>query len=395
MDELDTLINGYMSNENSIKYSKNFLYYFATCFVINQLCVTSVYGAATQILSDNFYSNPAELSRVEKTQTIIGNLLLNPVARFNGEVLGVLGTAKSNVNDSLPYLLTGFRINDKVVVGLNITPSGYGHLSWPMDSFVAYDSTVTKVLYYRFGIQSEYQFSEKLSLGIGFNFEWNKLAELNFIVAGSGNQINKVSGLNYTGDLGIYYKINPKLFLSIAGYTQVNTYGYGTSSLGTVVNNNLSLNLTEAPVIYVGLESFIDDLWFLEGKIYWSGWPIQRNIDFTNTTTGSYVVPTDWKDVFSFQGTVRYAAMEKLGLLVSLMYETNPVPLATNAIGYPLAATGTLSGGVDFALRKDLSIQIIYSYGVFLPNSPVDNATSLGTIDAHFQAGILQFVYKT
>lgn len=221
--------------------------------------MTGVYGAATPILSDNFYSNPAELSRVEKIQTIIGNLFLNPVARFNGEVLGVSGTAKSNVNDSLPYLLAGFRINDKAVVGLNITPSGYGHLNWPMDSFVAYDSTVTKVLYYRFGFQSEYQFSEKLSLGIGFNLEWNKLAELNFIVAGSGNQINKVSGLNYTGDFGLYYKINPKLFLSIAGYTQVNTYGYGTSSLGTVVNNNLSLNLTEAPVIYVGLESFIND----------------------------------------------------------------------------------------------------------------------------------------
>ena len=395
MDELDVFIKIYKSNENCIKHSKNFLYYFATCFVINQLCATGVYSAATQILSDNFYSNPAELNRVEKTQTIIGNLLLNPVAQFNGAVLGVSGAAKSNVNDSLPYLLTGFRINDKVVVGLNITPSGYGHLSWPMDSFVAYDSTVTKVLYYRFGFQSEYQFSEKLSLGIGFNLEWNKLAELNFIVAGSGNQINKVSGLNYTGDLGLYYKINPKLFLSIAGYTQVNTYGYGTSSLGAVVNNNLSLNLTEAPVIYVGLESFINDLWFLEGKIYWSGWPIQRNIDFTNTTTGSYVVPTDWKDVFSFQGTVRYAVMEKFGLLGSFMYETNPVPLATNAIGYPLAATGTLAGGVDFALRKDLSIQVIYSYGVFLPNSPIDNATSLGTLDAHFQAGVLQLAYKT
>ena len=65
------------------------------------------------------------------------------------------------------------------------------------------------------------------------------------------------------------------------------------------------------------------------------------------------------------------------------------MPLATNAIGYPLTATGTLSGGVDFALRKDLSIQVIYSYGEFLPNSPVDYATSLGTIDAHFQAGVL------
>ena len=359
------------------------------------MSVKGAYSAATQILTDNFYSNPAELERVEKTQTIIGNLVLNPVAQFDGEVLGLLGTAKSNVKDSLPYLLSGFRINDNIVLGLNITPSGYGHLSWPVDSFVSYNSTVTKVLYYRLGFQSEYQFSEKLSLGIGFNLEWNKLAELNFVVAGRGNQINKVSGLNYTGDLGFYYKINPKLFMSVAGYTQVDTYGHGTSSLGTAINNNLSLNLTEAPVIYVGLENFISDRWFLEGKVYWSGWPIQKNIDFTNTTIGSYVVPTNWKNVFSFQETVRYSVIEKLGLLGSLMYETNPVPLATNAIGYPLAATVTLSGGMDFFLNKDLSIQVIYSYGAFLPKSTIYNASSVGTINAHFQAGVFQFIYKT
>jgi len=138
----------------------------------------------------------------------------------------------------------------------------------------------------------------------------------------------------------------------------------------------------------------VNDSWFLEGKVYWSGWSIQKNIDFTNTTTGSYAVPTNWRDVWSFQLNTRYAATEKEAILASIIYETNPVPLSTNAIGYPLAASGSISGGLDIAIQKELSAQILYSYGAFLPNSPIDNTNSLGTITANFQAAVLQFIYK-
>ena len=352
-------------------------------------------SAVSQILNDSFFQNPAELQVVNNTQAIVGNVFINPNIQFDGRSYDVSGNANSNVTDYLPYILSAYRVNKQLVLGLNVTPSVYGHLDWPIDSFVSQASTLTKLLYYRFGFQSSYQVTEDLALGIGFNVEDNGQYQLNFVVPGQGNQVNSVTGLNYTGDFGLYYKIDSKNYLTVAGYTQVDTYGHGTSSANGVVNNNLSLNITEAPVIYMGIEHFINDLWFIEGKIYWSGWHIQKNINFTNTTTGTYVVPTNWKDVWSFQATTRYAIREKLALLGSIIYETNPVPLATNAIGYPLAASGSLSGGVDISLRKDLSIQVIYSYGAFLPNSPINNANSVGTINAHFQAGVLQFIYKT
>ena len=353
------------------------------------------YGSATQILSDTFYQNPAELSLVNKSQIIAGNVFIAPSFKFQGNSFEANGSTKSNVTDYLPYMLGAYRVNEAIVIEVNITPSGYGHLNWPVDSFVSQSSTLTKLLYYRFGFQSSYQITENLAVGMGFNIEDNGQYQLNFVVPGQGNQVNSVTGLNYTGDFGLYYKIDPKNYLTVAGYTQVDTYGHGTSSAHGVVNTNLSLNITEAPVVYIGIEHFINDLWFIEGKVYWSGWHIQNNINFTNTTTGTYVVPTNWKDVWSFQATTRYAIRERLALLGSIIYETNPVPLATNAIGYPLAASGSLSGGVDIALRKDLSIQAIYSYGAFLPNSPINNANSVGTINAHFQAVVLQLIYKT
>ena len=368
---------------------------FCALLVLKFFCGEMAFCSSGQILNDIFYQNPAVLNSINKVQIIGGNIIINPNIKFEGTSYGRNGSSNSNVTDYLPYILAAYRFTEKLVLGINITPSAYGHLDWPVNSIVSQASTVTKLLYYRIGFQSSYQFTDTLALGFGFNLEDNAQCQLNFVVPGQGNQVNSVSGLNYTGDLGLYYKIDSKTNLAIAGYTQVSTYGKGTSASETLIVNNLSLNISEAPIVYLGLEHFVNDKWFLEGKVYWSGWSIQKNIDFTNTTTGTYSVPTNWKDVWSFQAITRYAIREKLALLGSIIYETNPVPLATNAIGYPLAASGSLSGGVDVALRKDLSIQAIYSYGAFLPNSPINNANSVGTINAHFQAVALQLIYKT
>lgn len=356
---------------------------------------SEAYSAVSQILNDNFFQNPAELNLINTFQVIAGNVFINPSFKFEGTSYSLNGSAKSNVIDYLPYVLSAYRVTDRLVLGFNVTPSIYGHLNWPTDSIVSQASTVTDFLYYRFGFQSSYQFTDSLAIGCGFNIEDDAVYKLNFVVAGQGNQINSVSGVNYTGDLGIYYKINNKNYLTIAGYTQVNTYGHGYSSTSALTVDNLSLNIAQAPVVYIGLEHFYSDSWLIGGRIYWSGWSILKNLDFNNTTTGSYIVPTDWKDVWSFQGTTRYVIQEKIALLGSIMYETNPVPLATNAIGYPLAASGSMSGGVDISLRKDLSVQALYSYGAFLPNSTINNSNSVGIINARFQAGTLQLVYKT
>ncbi|HVT63172.1 MAG TPA: hypothetical protein VHD33_06795 [Legionellaceae bacterium] len=46
---------------------------------------------------------------------------------FNDQTPVGSGTASSNVNNSLPYVLTAHRFTDKLVVGFNATPSAYGH----------------------------------------------------------------------------------------------------------------------------------------------------------------------------------------------------------------------------------------------------------------------------
>ncbi len=335
--------------------------------------VEKTFSAVDQSLNDLFYQNPAELTLINQVQWVAGDLFVEPKLTFTGSAPGGVGSATSKVNNNLPYLLGSYRLSKRFVLGINITPTGYGHTEWPIDSIVSTVSTKTNVLYYRSGIQFGYQLTDKLSVGAGLNLEIIHLEEVDFLIPNLGNQVNKASGYNYTLDIGLFYKINPRHSITAAAYTPVNMVGSGTSTLNTTVSRSYHLGVTEASVVYIGLQHVLSDRWSMVEKIYWSGWSIQKNLHFENTTTGSFIVPTNWIDVWSYQMATRYATTERIALLGSVIYETNPNPTVTNSIGYPLAASTFISVGLDINLVKKLSTQLLYGYGMFTPKAKINN----------------------
>ncbi len=358
--------------------------------------VATSYGAVNQSLIDTFYQNPAELSLVKQAQLLGGDLFIAPKLKFTGSAPGGTGSVTSSVKNNLPYLLSAYRITDRFVLGINITPSGYAHIDWPINSIFSSTSTKTDILYYRSGLQSSYQINDALALGAGVNLETLHLAEVDFVIPGMGNEINKSAGLAYSIDLGLFYKITPKHSLTIAGYTPVSTFGSGTSTLNSTVNHAFRMSITEASVIFVGLQHTLTDKWSLNEKIYWSGWSIQKNLTFENTAAGtSFAVPTNWRDAWSYQVTTRYATTEKIALLGGVMYETNPNPTRTNNVGFPLAASTLISAGLDISFIKTLSTQIVYGYGFLTPNAKINTSKNNGSVSAQVHAATLQFIYKT
>ncbi len=83
------------------------------------------YSAVSQLLTANFFQNPAELSQIKRLQLVMGNMFIIPSLEFTGETPLGTGTVTSHVNDALPYLLTTARPTERLVVGFNITPSAY------------------------------------------------------------------------------------------------------------------------------------------------------------------------------------------------------------------------------------------------------------------------------
>lgn len=353
------------------------------------------FAAASQILNDIFFLNPAEMSLVNQTKWIAGNLFIDSSFTFTGVSTGKQGKAHSNTNNCLPYGVGVYRLNERWVVGVNVSPSAYANVQWPYSSIVSDLSTTTKVLYYRTGIQSSYQFTDKFAIGIGFNVENNMNLELDLFRPNVGNQTNKVSGTTYTGDVGLLYKITPRHAFIMSMFTPINTLGTGTSTDNIQKTYNFRLNIIEAIVIYAGFQHQWTDKWYFSEKLYWSGWDMEKHLNFRNTTTGTYYIPTHWRNVVSVELITRYKTSEKLSLLGATIYESNANPTTTNAIGYPLAATTYLSAGVDIRLSNPLSIQLLYGYGFFAPSAKISNADAQGTVALNFQTGVVQLTYKT
>jgi len=67
-----------------------------------------VFCAVDQILSDNFFMNPAELNLINKLQLIGGGVIINPSFFFRGNSYEQYGMAKSDATDFLPYLLSAY-----------------------------------------------------------------------------------------------------------------------------------------------------------------------------------------------------------------------------------------------------------------------------------------------
>ncbi|WP_019216977.1 porin family protein [Legionella tunisiensis] len=115
-------------------------------FLLNLIfLVEKANSAVDQFLNNNFYQNPAELSRINKISFLAGNVYIKSQLNFSGTTTLGSGQVTSKTNNSLPYILTAYRITKRFVLGLNLTPSAYGHINWPIDSFVAQNSTVTKI----------------------------------------------------------------------------------------------------------------------------------------------------------------------------------------------------------------------------------------------------------
>ncbi|ARG98280.1 hypothetical protein B6N58_11760 [Legionella micdadei] len=71
-----------------------------------------------QLLNDNFYQNPAKSIKL-KFNFLAGNIFIKPKLNFTGITSLGFGKTTSKPHDSLPYILTAYRITERFVLGIN------------------------------------------------------------------------------------------------------------------------------------------------------------------------------------------------------------------------------------------------------------------------------------
>lgn len=348
------------------------------------------FAAGGQLLNSTFFPNPSAITNINTFEFIAGNLFFVPTLTFNGISHGKTGTAYSSVYDPIPYMYTNYRINDKWVVGLNMIPSIYGDLSWPIDSVVARSSIMTDVLYYRSGVLTSYQITPDLALGFGISLE-RVFSQITFMDEKFGFQRNKSSGYDYVADFGFNYKLNSKDLISLAYYTPIYKFVRGLSNAGEVKNYNYTALKVDASVVFFSLDHVVNDYWTLNGAVYFSKWSVYKYFIFCNTVSGDFVFPAYWKNVWSFLLTSKHNISDKSIFTWQVLYETNPSYSAKyNYVGFPLSSALNFSAGFEYNFYKNFYVNIIGSYGTFAPNARINNASTYGSVSANIYTGVLE-----
>lgn len=366
-----------------------FIFSFLAVFCLDTL------AAVTEMLGDTFFGNPAELTLTPKMKITAGTMYANTILDFKGTHLGNDGSAKSRANDYLPYVLLGYRYNDKLVFGFNVTPRGYGHLKYDPNSLVSSSSIETNILIYEISPRVGYQLTKTLAVGAGLDIFHSRKVDLSNDVIGQGILVNSSNGTRVGADIGLFYKLNPKNFLSLAFFSPAIFQTTGISYINTNVTHSYSQLYQDAAVTYLGLTHILNAKWTLFEKIYWSGWSIKKRFYFKNTIIGSYIVPADWKDTWSFQLGSRYAVNSCLGVLGVVNYDTNPVgSSAKNYVAYPVGSAAAFALGVDWTLQKDLTALLAYGYVWFVPKVPIRTTIDQGSISLSSNSITLQLTYS-
>lgn len=357
-------------------------------------CASKIFASGGQLLNSTFFPNPAAISSINNFEFIGGNLFFVPTLSFTGTSYGKVGSAQSSVYDPIPYLYVHYRLTDKWVIGINMLPSVYGDLLWPADSIVSTASVITNVLYYRSGILASYQITPDLSFGMGINLERNYL-EVAFMDPLLGFERNKSAGYHYVSDFGLKYRINSKDSVSIAYYTPVHYYSRGVSRASNIANYNYATLNANAAVSFVNFNHIVNELWNLKSTIYFSKWNIKKRSVFYNTVSGSEVLPTYWRNVWSFLFASQHILSDKISFAWDVLYETNPVSkFSYNYVGFPLASALNFSANFEFNVYKNIFVKVIGSYGTFAPNARINNANNYGVMSANIYTGALEGTYK-
>jgi len=359
-------------------------------FILLLFITCNIFAAGGQLLNSTFFPNPSEIAKINKFELISGNLFFVPTLTFNGSSHGKTGSAYSSVYDPIPYLYTNYRIDDKWVVGLNMIPSVYGDLSWPVDSVVSNGAIMSDVLFYRSGVLTSYQITQDLALGIGINIE-RLFSQITFIDKTVGFQRSKSSGYDYVTDFGLNYKLTSKDLISLAYYTPIYKFVRGLSNASGIKNYNFTALRVDASVLFMDYQHTVNDYWKLKGAVYFSKWSVVKKIILYNNVSGDIILPAYWKNVWTFLLTSKHNITDKSIFTWQLFYETNPASSARyNYVGFPLSSALSFSAGCEYNFYKNFYVNIIGSYGTFAPNARINNASSYGTIAANLYTGVLE-----
>ncbi|KTD16584.1 OmpP1/FadL family transporter [Legionella jordanis] len=346
------------------------------------------------------YSNPAELFKVKKNEFWIGGTGFYADIQFSGSVLNFnsfqydSGVSASRRFSLLPYGRIANRINDKLVLGVDVTQPFHSNLIWGRHEVTRYASTETLMTDTDVSPRFAYSIIPQLTVGAGLNFNFLKDNETNWALPINQTQydtlINRSSSMGIGWDAGAYYIINKSNFLGITRYSSIKQRTRGESLFNGNVNNNLSFTFNFPPTTVLNYVHMFNQKWLASGQIFATEWAINQFARINNTAAPppfgpNFVFTMHYGTSWAYSAAVRHQYSEHLGLTLIGLIDDGPERDRLRTINFPSDTQYFLALAADYHLSKMTTVELLY--GHVISNTNINNFLPLNGRDMPFTTG--------
>lgn len=343
-----------------------------------QSLFSNAWAAGYQRFYNITYDNPANLKSVKQADIILGDSWINIRYSFNGTNGPYVGQAISHQADNYPYGRLAFRIDQKLVIGLDVTHLVYANIQYPINSIIQSNSTETIFKDVDFGPRFSYEINPDITIGAGLNVEKIYNAQINFVKSPFGNVVNKGSSWAYGWNGGLVYVYSPKTNVNISYYSQIVQDIPGVSTWGPIVNTNFRfVNIPIPAVISLGANQIVTEKLSMNLVLRYQLWSIFNQLIMDNTALNQHSVAiTNYNNSWISQLIGRYKWTDSFTGLGGVEYDSSPVATPYRGVVFP--AYSLIAGmiGGEYTINKHFSTKLIYAQA--FSNPPIDKLGPVG-----------------
>lgn len=331
------------------------------------------------------YNNASELFKTKKGQFIFGGTGAYADLEFTGSVLNlntppVYGSGRSNSSrfTVLPYGRLAKRLNEKVVVAVDVTEPFNSNLNWGTDTFTRYANTENYLTDVDVSPKFSFDVNQKLHVGGGLNFNFVTNNEVNFALPTGPNPTdyanlkNKSTGNALGFNLGATYMINEMNFLGALYYSGMRQNTNGTSQLASNFKNNFAVSIPLPSLASINYLHIFNQDWLMNLKVYQIGWRTMQTVTLYNTasllpTPSDLTFDMHYKNTYAFQAAVRHQCNKKLGLALVGMIDNAPAQEDLRSLPFPADTQYLLGIAGDYHFTEQTSVELFYGHVMSYP----------------------------
>lgn len=366
-------------------------------------------GAAAAEDATTGFTNPAGLTRIKNKQIVLSAVGVAARTKFDGKVdlerqitpSPNSGTAKGNTFNVIPAVHVATPINDRIVLGFNVTvPFGLA-TDYDKYAFTRYAATKSEIQTINISPSIGIKLTDQLSIGAGVGAQHME-ATLNSVVKVTVPSIgrsadftveNKGSDWGYSWHIGALYEFTPTTRVGISHRSQVKHTLKGTSIFkylqGDILpfpqeikTNNLRADVTLPSTTSVSAYHELNTQWALMGTASFTRWSVLNTIKLHNIATPlgpvTSELPQNFRNTWRFALGTQYRHDERWLFRAGIGYDQNPTRDKERSIRLPDSNRIAVSLGMQYRPTKQLAIDVGYMH-LFMKDAKINHTISSET----------------